>query len=333
MQDCKNRKKQMTDETRGKIVGKYESGKPPCVISDELDIKYETVRSVLRIYKQNGRVNAIVKRASKARKITPEIESLIKTKISEDCSVTLKSLKDSVSREKDLAISTSSICRSIKNFNYSLKRVTLVPEVRNCKRVVDQRYDYSNSYLLLNEEKVVFLDEFGVSCSSRQSYGRSEIGSLARKIVRSIRSKNYSVSAAIVKSGLLFHQSLSTSFNGNLYLEFIRKVMTKMHDLHMQNYTLIMDNCTIHKVVGIREIIEQYGHNLLFLPPYSPQLNVIEEVFSKWKAHVKSANSNTTAELEKAILTGSSIITEKDCEGFFNHVRRYALKGIRRDDF
>ena len=82
---------------------------------------------------------------------------------------------------------------------------------------------------MLNEESVVFLDEFGVSSSLRVRYGRSEIGSPATKIVRSIRSKNYSVSAAIVKSRLLFHQTSKTAFNGNLYRDFIIELMKKMN--------------------------------------------------------------------------------------------------------
>jgi len=148
---------------------------------------------------------------------------------------------------------------------------------------------------------MVFFDEFGVSYSSRLRYGRSEIGSPARKIVRPIRSKNYSVSVAIVKSRLLFHQISKTAFNGNLYRDFIIKLMKKMNGLLMTNYMLIMDNCTVHKVVGIRDVIEKNGRNLMFLPPYSPQVNAIEECFSKWKGNANSANSNTIAELEQAI--------------------------------
>ena len=94
-----------------------------------------------------------------------------------------------------------------------------------------------------------------------------------------------------------------------------------------------MDNCSIHKVTGIQEIIEQGGHELLLLPPYSPQLNAIEEFFSKWKGNIKARNSNTTQELENAILDGCSAVSVADCNGFFRDVRRYALKAIRREDF
>ena len=93
------------------------------------------------------------------------------------------------------------------------------------------------------------------------------------------------------------------------------------------------NNCTINKVVGIRDVIEKNGHNLMFLPPYSPQLNDIEECFYKWKSNVNSANLNAIAELEQAIWNGGSSITEKDCEGFFKDVRKYTVKAIRRENF
>ena len=58
----------MSDETRSKIVAKYESRKPPCVISDELEIKYEAVRSVLKTYKNYGKVQAIKKERRKQKR-------------------------------------------------------------------------------------------------------------------------------------------------------------------------------------------------------------------------------------------------------------------------
>jgi hypothetical protein len=56
---------------------------------------------------------------------------------------------------------------------------------------------------MMDENNVVFVDEFGVDISIRLAYGRSEVGTVAKKIVRSIRSKNFSVSAAISRNGLV----------------------------------------------------------------------------------------------------------------------------------
>jgi transposase len=152
----------MTDEMRVKIIAKYESGKSPKMISSELDIKYETVRSVINTFKKTGRKFAKKTRTPKIKKISPDIESLIKDKISLDCSITLKKLATSIAYEENMGVSKATIFRAIKNFNYTLKRVVLIPEIRNSERVIEQRYIYGNTYLLLSKEKILFLDKFGI---------------------------------------------------------------------------------------------------------------------------------------------------------------------------
>ena len=70
-----------------------------------------------------------------------------------------------------------------------------------------------------------------------------------------------------------------------------------------------------------------------FLPAYTPQLNPIEEVFSKCKHYIKTRNPRTLEELYDLIGTASRSITADDCEGFFAHVRTFVLKGIQGKEF
>jgi hypothetical protein len=78
--------------------------------------------------------------------------------------------------EREVTVSISTIRRELIGFNYSLKRVEIIPQARNTELNINIRYEYANFYLSLNENIVVFLDEFGISCSSRVDNGRSEIG-------------------------------------------------------------------------------------------------------------------------------------------------------------
>src|SRR5215207_8561785 len=77
---------------------------------------------------------------------------------------------------------------------------------------------------------------------------------------------------------------------------------------------VVMDNLTAHKGERIRELIEQRGCELLYLPPYSPEFNPIEEAFSKIKARTREA-------LVEAIGRGISMVTAEDARGFFDHCR------------
>jgi transposase len=333
MQNHRSRKKQLPNETRRIIISKYEAGRSYHEIKEALEIGYETVRSVVNTYLKTGRVDAIEVRRAKFKKITIVEETFIKEKIASDVSITLKEIKRCLLIERGCVVSISTIERAIKKFNYSLKRVVLVPVARNAEVTIEKRFVYANQYLMLDEEKCIFLDEFGVNCSMRLGYGRSERGTQARKIVRSIRSKNYSICAAISKSGLILYHTKNCPYNGVLFREFLNNLVNKLGEKKMYNCTIIMDNVAFHKVAGIREILEEHGHNILFLPPYSPQLNPIEEFFSKWKHYIRLSNPETVIELENSIFSGCNLFTENDCFGFLLDVRRFALKAIRRDEF
>ncbi len=81
-----------------------------------------------------------------------------------------------------------------------------------------------------------------------------------------------------------------------------------------------MDNLTAHKGERVKELIEQRGCELLYLPPYSPDLNPIEEAFSKVKRILRKAESRTREALVEAIGAAISTVTARDdARGFFEH--------------
>ena len=82
---------------------------------------------------------------------------------------------------------------------------------------------------------------------------------------------------------------------------------------------VVMDNLTAHKGERVRELIEERGCELLYLPPYSPDLNPIKEAFSKVKRILRKAESRTREALVEAIGAAISAVTAKDARGFFEH--------------
>ena len=82
---------------------------------------------------------------------------------------------------------------------------------------------------------------------------------------------------------------------------------------------LILDNVNFHKLSSIIEAIESVGVSVVFLPQYSPELNPIENMWSKLKAYLKTKKVKTLNELKKHLKTGLERITEYDCESWFDH--------------
>ena len=82
---------------------------------------------------------------------------------------------------------------------------------------------------------------------------------------------------------------------------------------------VIMDNLPVHKVAGVEQAIEAAGATLLYLPPYSPDLNPIEPAFSKVKAHLRKAAEHTIPRLVRRIGRIASAFSPQECRNFFRH--------------
>jgi len=103
------------------------------------------------------------------------------------------------------------------------------------------------------------------------------------------------------------------ALDGEIFLSWVRQHLVptlKAGDI------VVMDNLSAHKVVGVREAITAIGARLLYLPPYSPDLNPIELVFSKFKWLLKSASARTVESLYGDLLDR---YTEAECRNCFRH--------------
>jgi transposase len=82
---------------------------------------------------------------------------------------------------------------------------------------------------------------------------------------------------------------------------------------------IVMDNLSSHKGSRVRELIEERGCELMYLPPYSPDLNPIEEAFAKLKALLRRAGARTREALIEAMGRALDAVTASDARGFFEH--------------
>ncbi len=86
---------------------------------------------------------------------------------------------------------------------------------------------------------------------------------------------------------------------------------------------VVMDNLPAHKATEVREAIESVGARVVFLSPYSPDFNPIENCWSKLKQYLRSVESRTYEELDRAISFAIDLVTDKDIIGWFTHCCYY----------
>lgn len=108
----------------------------------------------------------------------------------------------------------------------------------------------------------------------------------------------YSLLPALSLSGVIYSDVRQGAFNGDGFLSFLDGLLAVMNPYPAPNSVLVLDNCSIHHVDGVQERCDAAGVRLLYLPPYSPDLNPIEEAFSAFKAHARRHGIQFRAAME-----------------------------------
>ena len=122
--------------------------------------------------------------------------------------------------------------------------------------------------------------------------------------------------AALGHDGMRCGMTLSDAVDGDHFVAFCKDILAptlKPGDV------VAMDNLSSHKVKGVREAIESVGASVLYLPPYSPDLNPIENAFSKLKQLLRSAGHRQAKALWADVQRMLDLITSGDAEGYFKH--------------
>jgi transposase len=118
--------------------------------------------------------------------------------------------------------------------------------------------------------------------------------------------------------------------NGNTasFLDFLNELFKNLRDSNRENCILVMDNVRFHKVAEVKEAVLNAGHQIVFLPPYSPFFNPIENLFHQWKNIVRSAAPKCDDELYEAIRTVNLKVTAENCAAYCNHVFQNCISCI-----
>jgi transposase len=169
--------------------------------------------------------------------------------------------------------------------------------------------------------QLVFVDESGANTRMTRWRGRALAG---QRLAARIPHGHYQTSpliAGVRLGGACAPWLFDGAMDGEMFLAWVRQGLVPV----LQTGDLvIMDNLATHKVAGVREAIEAAGARLLYLPPYSPDFNPIENMWSKIKQVLRSLSPRTQPELLVAAGAAFDTISPADCRDFFLHAN-YAI--------
>ena len=217
--------------------------------------------------------------------------------------------------------------------HWSFKRTHQIPIRRNTERAIDQREVYANQFDEVSTKydwsNIIYVDEVGFNVTLRRFYGRAPRGQPSVTRTNGVRGLNYSACAAMSCTGPIYFKTKKGAYNTDSFIEFLNELLVQLET--KGPCILIMDNVRFHGAGAVRNLIASTQHELMFLPPYSPFLNPIEEMFSKWKGAVRQCNVSNEDELFAGMDASWSEITASDCAGWERHSRSFLLRCKRRE--
>ena len=182
--------------------------------------------------------------------------------------------------------------------------------------VARKRRHWRNWQTWLRPERLVFIDETGAKTNMARLRGRSLKGQRLHAAIPWGHWKTTTFVAGLRTTGLTAPMLLEGAMNGPAFKAYVEQVLApslKPGDI------AVMDNLSSHKVDGVRQAIKNAGAFLLYLPPYSPDLNPIELAFAKLKALLRKAVARTVENLWQTIADLLNQFHPDECRNFIKH--------------
>lgn len=163
---------------------------------------------------------------------------------------------------------------------------------------------------------LVFLDESGATTSLVRRYARAVGGQRAVGHVPAGHWTQLTILSALSLTGLGATMTVNAATDTAVFVAYVRHLLVPTL---RPGQVVVLDNLSAHKAAAVRALIEAAGCRLLFLPPYSPDFNPIEQAWSKLKTLLRGAAARTRDVLEAALRTFLDQITASDAHGWFTH--------------
>ena len=290
-------------------------------IADLLYIHVTTVRRIVAHFDTHGDVAPVTYKHGPACMLGRQEEDTIIELLLDSPAMYLDELQRELHQHTGTWTSISTIFRTIRRLGFTRKMLRHVA----MQRSDDKRAEFMEEMKYINANMIVWLDETGSDRrNERRKRGYHLRGMTQTDFKFTLRGKRLSSIGIMSARGMEDVDTYEGSINGDTFCDFVERCLVPI--LQLFNGTndrsiVVMDNASIHHVDRVVTKVQNTGALLRFLPPYSPDFNPIEELFSKVKAFLK-AN-----ELAYDVITSPSLlitmafctVTTEDCIGYITH--------------
>lgn len=196
------------------------------------------------------------------------------------------------------------------------QKKSLHADERDTPRVKLLRQAFLQRIKSIDPSRLVFIDESGATTAMTRLRGRAPRGERVHGSTPHGHWKVTTMIGALRRSGLVAPMTIDCPTDSDVFREYVDRVLAPT----LRNGDVVlMDNLSAHKAAGIAERIQAAGAELIYLPPYSPDLNPIEPCWSKVKEFLRSAKARSQRLLERMIGRAMLSVSPANARGYFNH--------------
>lgn len=310
-----------SSDIRWRVVWlKISSDLPVRSIARQLCIGVGTVHRILRKFESTGDVQPLHPPVRlHLRKLDDLHELYIIGLIAENPGLYLSEMCQKIFEATNVVVSGPTLCRVLHRNGFTRKKIVQIAKQRSSYF----RGKFMAEALLYPRDYFVWVDETGSDRRDQiRKFGYALIGE--EPVFRRFfyRGRRVSAIAAISSDGVMYHELIHSTVNGDIFWDFVRgSLIPNMQPFPNKNSILVMDNCSIHHVQSVKETVESAGILTLFLPPYSPDFNPIENVFGSVKKYLKSHDDIIQAanNFEDIFVSAFNAITSTQCNSWINN--------------
>src|SRR5258705_1900927 len=218
-------------------------------------------------------------------------------------------------RKRRIAGSRSAVWRFFERHSISFKKSLQAAEQKRAD-VARARRRWMREQGMFDPARLVFIDETSTNTTMVRLRGRCPRGIRLIDHVPHGHWKTITFIAGLRRRAMVAPFVLDGPMNTTSFMAYLKRCLVptlKRGDIVM------MDSLPVHKVAGVRELIEAAGARLRYLPKYSPDLNPIEQAFSKLKAHLRKAAERTIPRLSRRIGALMAKFSSQECDNYFRH--------------
>ena len=168
----------------------------------------------------------------------------------------------------------------------------------------------------VDPNRFVFLDETWVKTNMTRLYGRCPVGQRLIEYVPHGHWKTTTFLSALRTDGLFAPLVVDGAINGAIFLAWVKQ---QLAPTLRSGDIVVMDNLAAHKVAGVRQAIEAVGASVIYLPPYSPDLNPIENVFAKIKGEIRKRKPRTKELCDQLCGECLDWFSPDECSNYLRH--------------